>query len=172
MAELGSTLTSQAGMWIAFALIATALVLYAIDRISLVTSSLIVIAFLLSSFEILPVLDSDGHNLLGPAALLKGFANPALITILALLVIGEGLSRTGVLDRVAGAILAMGKGHQMVAPILALIFVLAVSGFLNNTPVVVIFIPIIQVLSDHLDAPPSRWMMSLRICSFLEFSKI
>ncbi len=154
-------------MWIAFGVIAIALIVYATDRISFVTSSLGILALLLLVFQLLPVIGSDGQNLLGPKYLLAGFANPALIAILALLVIGEGLSRTGVLDRVAGLIFSLGRGSAFLAPVLALVFVLIVSGFLNNTPVVVIFIPVIQVLANQLGVPSSRWMMSLSFASIL-----
>ena len=44
---------------------------------------------------------------------------------------------------------------------------LAVSGFLNNTPVVVIFIPIMQTLSERLDRSPSRMMMPLSFAAIL-----
>lgn len=154
-------------MWIAFGVIALALVLYAIDRIPLVVSSLAVLALLMLLFGFLPVPGPDGGNLLGPAELLAGFANPALIAIVALLVVGQGLARTGVLDQVAGAIFRLGRGHNAVAPILALGFVLVISGFLNNTPVVVIFIPIMQVLADQLDVSASRWMMPLSFAAIL-----
>lgn len=167
MLEFSQGFQQNFQMWIAFAVIAVALVVYATDRISFVTSSLGILALLLLLFQLFPVLGADGQNLLRPAALLAGFANPALIAILALLVIGEGLSRTGVLDRVAGLIFSLGRGSTTLAPILALVFVLVVSGFLNNTPVVVIFIPVIQVLANQLGVPSSRWMMSLSFASIL-----
>ena len=166
-AEFGQAFGQALGMWMVFAIIVLALVLYAVDRIPMALSSLAIIALLLALFQFFPIIDASGDNLLGPTPLLKGFANPALVAIIALLVIGEGLSRTGVLDRAAGFIFELGRGSRAIAPILTLVFVLAISGFLNNTPVVVIFIPIVQVLARQLDVPASRWMMSLSFASIL-----
>ncbi len=158
---------AEFGMWATFAVIVVALVLYAVERVALEVTSLGVICALLLLFHFNPIVGDDGQNLLGPDALLAGFANPALLTVVALLVMGAGLARTGVLEAGAGLLFRYGRGHAAIAPAIAFIAVLAVSGFLNNTPVVVIFIPIMQALSDRLGQPSSKLLMSLSFAAIL-----
>jgi di/tricarboxylate transporter len=133
---------SVLGMSLTFAVVLVALVLYMLERVSLELTSLGVICVLLLFFHFNPILDSTGDNILDPTRLLAGFANPALLTVIALLVMGEGLARTGVLEAGAQMFFRYGRGHTALATGLAFVAVLVVSGFMNNTPVVVIFIPI------------------------------
>lgn len=154
-------------MWATFAAIFAALTLYMIDRVPMVMTSLVTICGLLVFFHFVPVPGSDGANQLGPTALLAGFANPALITIAALLVMGEGLARTGVLEAGAGLLIRAGRGHMAVASAMAFVTVAIVSGFLNNTPVVVIFIPIMQALANRLGQSPAKLMMPLSFVAIL-----
>ncbi len=154
-------------MWAALFLIAAALVVYALERLPMEVTSLGVICVLLVFFHFFPVSGPDGANLLGPAPLLAGFASPALITVLALLVVGQGLVGTGVLDQAAQAVLSLGRYNVWLSVSLALGAALVVSAFLNNIPVVVIFIPIIQAVATRLKRSPSRYMMPLSFAGIL-----
>ena len=158
---------AEFGMWATFAVILAALVLYTAERLALEVTSLGIICALLLLFHFNPIVGADGQNLLGAETLLAGFANPALLTVVALLVMGAGLARTGVLEAGAGLLFRYGRGHAAIAPAIAFVAVLAVSGFLNNTPVVVIFIPIMQGLADRLGQPSSKLLMSLSFAAIL-----
>jgi len=158
---------TQLGMWLTFAVIVVALVMYTLERLTFELTSLGVICVLLVFFHFVPVIDADGNNLLTPTRLLAGFANPALLTVIALLVMGEGLARTGVLEAGAQMFFRYGRGHAALATGLAFVAVLLVSGFMNNTPVVVIFIPIMQALATRLGQSPSKFMMSLSFAAIL-----
>ncbi len=148
-------------MWLTFALIGVTLILYATERLPLEVTALGVICALLITFHVAPIADGDGINQLNAVQLLAGFANPALITVVALLVLGQGLAQTGVLERGAGLLLGSSRGRAGLAALLAFVAVLVTSGFLNNTPVVVIFIPIMQALADRFGYSPSRFMIPL-----------
>jgi len=141
---------AQLGMWVTFALVTVALVLYMLERVSLELTSLGVICVLLVFFHFNPIIGASGDDILDPTRLLAGFANPALLTVVALLVMGEGLARTGVLEAGAQMFFRYGRGHAALATGLAFVAVLVVSGSMNNTPVVVIFIPIMQALASRL----------------------
>ncbi len=154
-------------MWAALILIAAALVVYALERLPMEVTSLGVICVLLVFYHLFPVAGADGANLLGPAPLLAGFASPALITVLALLVVGQGLVGTGVLDQAAQAVLSLGRHNIWLSISLALGAALVISAFLNNIPVVVIFIPIIQAVATRLKRSPSRYMMPLSFAGIL-----
>lgn len=154
-------------MYAVFALIAVALVLYGTEKLPLEVTSFVIVCALIVLFQFFPVMGGDGRNLLPPVVILSGFANPALLTVLALLVLGEGLARTGVLDHVAVLVHRSAKGRSGMTVALALIMVMVVSGFLNNIPVVVLFIPIMQALAVKIDRPASRIMMSISYAAIL-----
>ncbi len=157
----------EIGPLLAFAAIAVALVLYAAPRVSMELASLAIISLLLIAFHIFPQAGADGRNRLAPVDLLAGFASPALLALLGLIVIGHGLARTGALDHGARALLRMAGGRPGAALILSLLAVLLISGILNNTPVVVIFIPILQSFAVRGGVPASRSMMILSFASIL-----
>ena len=112
-------------MWATFALIAGAIVLYATERFPLEQTSLGLLAALLL-FHFAPLEISgiarvgetvrETGRMLDARALLAGFADPALIAVLALMVVGQGLIRTGALDE---AIRIMTRRFQR-SPALAL----------------------------------------------------
>jgi di/tricarboxylate transporter len=154
-------------MALVFALIGVTLVLYATEKLPLELTSLGVICALMVLFQALPVVDADGVNLMRPLVLLSGFANPALLTVLALLILGEGLNRTGALDRVAVAVHRLSKGSQILSFLVVLLLVAATSALLNNIPVVVIFIPIMQALAVRNDRAASQYMMPLSFAAIL-----
>jgi len=156
-------------MWVTFAVIGVALVLYAWERTPMEVTSVGVICALLLFFHFFPVLGDDGANLLDAKRILLGFANPALIAVVALLVMGQGMVRTGVLDRGARLVLGLGGGGggAWVPLAVTLAAVLVVSAFLNNIPVVIIFIPIMQALAARFDHSVSRLMIPLSYAAVL-----
>ncbi len=154
-------------MWLTFGVIGAALVLYMQERVALELTSLGVVCALIVLFQILPLPGPNGTNSLGPERLLAGFASPALVTVLALLVIGQGLVRTGLLDAAAGLVLRLSRGGGLATMLLVLVAVAAVSAFLNNIPVVVIFVPIMQAVSEHLGRPAGKVMIPLSFAAIL-----
>ncbi len=154
-------------MWATFATIAATLALYAWERVPLAVTSLGVVCVLLLLFQLHPISDADGQNRLSPETLLAGFANPALLAVVALMVMGQGLVQTGVMERAAGFLLQLSRGSAFAALALAFGCVLVVSGVLNNTPVVVIFIPIMQTLAERLHHSASYVMMPLSFAAIL-----
>ena len=156
-------------MWVIFALILGALGFYIREHASMELTSLGIVCVLLVFFHFFPVLGPDGEKTVTPTRILMGFANPALITVLALLVIGQGMVRTAVLDRGAGLLLGLTRGHGGLIPTLGLLLVvaIAVSAFLNNIPVVVIFIPFFQALATRFSCSPSKLLIPLSYAAVL-----
>lgn len=154
-------------MWATFAIVAVAIVAYSLERFPLEVTSLATIAILLVLFDVAPVTNDLGQNMLDAKTLLAGFADPALVAVIALLVIGQGLVQTGALDRPAQALLAISGGRTSLLVVAALIIVAIVSGFLNNTPVVVIFIPIMAALAERLGRTASTVMIPLSFAAIL-----
>ncbi|WP_412776435.1 SLC13 family permease [Thalassospira lucentensis] len=154
-------------MWVVLALVAGSLVLYGLERISLELTSMALIATLLLFFNFFPLADANGDNMMGAATIMSGFANPALLTVLSLLVVGQGMVLTGGVSYIAGLITEHGGKQPAVAIFIGLFVVMLMSAFLNNTPVVVIFIPIIQALSERIQRSPSALMIPLSYAAIL-----
>jgi len=158
---------SSIQMWATFAVILFAIIFYALDRISMEITSLGTISILLLLFYFMPVLDSNGVNLLDLKNLLAGFSNPSLITILALLVIGQGMVQTGALETPAQIIVKHGISHPRRIILACLVSVMVISALLNNTPVVVIFIPIMITLMDKMDKSAGLILIPLSFVAIL-----
>lgn len=98
---------------------------------------------------------------------LSAFANPAPITIAAMFVLSGSLVRTGVLEYAAGAI----TKHAVDRPAMALgaFFVAAIvaSAFINNTPVVLVLIPIAIRLADAVGLAPTKLLIPLSYAAIL-----
>jgi len=154
-------------MWATFAVILGAIFFYAIDRFSMEVTSLGTISTLLLLFHFMPVLDASGSSLLDLKTLLSGFADPALITILALLVIGQGMVQTGALETPAQHIVRHGIVYPRAIILSCLVAVMIISALLNNTPVVVIFIPIMITLLDKMGKSASLVLMPLSFVAIL-----
>ncbi|HIF09450.1 MAG TPA: SLC13 family permease [Sneathiellales bacterium] len=154
-------------MWVTFAIIVIAIFAYSNDRIPLEQTSVGLIASLMLFFYLFPVAGPETDNLLGPRALLSGFAEPALITIIALLVIGQAMVQTGALDEPARLIMRLSGGRHSVAIVAIFAVALVSSAVLNNTPVVVIFIPIMSVLAEQSGRMPGSVMIPLSYSAIL-----
>src|SRR5690606_2195278 len=121
----------------AMVLTAAALVLFTRQRLPLETSSLALLAVLTVGFALFP------YPGLEPTALFAGFAHEALIAVCALMVLGQGLVQTGALEPV-GRLLAQAWGRAPFFSFLATLVVGALlSAFVNNTPIVVLLLPIL-----------------------------
>jgi len=154
-------------MWVAIAILAATMVSYAWERVSLELTSLGLVVVLLLWFLIFPLPDADGQNQLNAMRLLSGFANPTLYAVLALLVMGQAMVQTGALNSMTRLFVSVARRRRYVSVIAAVLAVLVVSAFMNNTPVVVMFIPIMQVLAQRLRWSPGRLMMPLSFAAIL-----
>ena len=154
-------------MWVTFAIILVALALYAWERTPMEVTSAGVLCALLLFFHVFPVPGEGVANRLEATRILLGFANPALIAVVALLVMGDGMARSGVLDRGARLMLGLAGGGAWLPLAVTLAAVLAVSAFLNNIPVVIIFIPIMQALAARFHRSVSTLMIPLSYAAVL-----
>lgn len=92
---------------------------------------------------------------------LSVFAHPAPITIAAMFVVSEALERTGVIESLGYWFekTAATSPKKMLVVMLAIVSVL--SGFMNNTPVVVVFMPIVLAICRRKDWMASRFLIPL-----------
>ena len=140
---------------------------YAIERFSMVFKSIVILTFLLIFFSIFPYKNQDGINLLNPQTILSGFSNTSLITVISLLILGQGVVQTRVLNGFITNFLGFFSNNTKVIIFVTLFIVLFLSAFINNTPVVIIFIPIIQGIVKNLDYSMSKFLMPLSFAAIL-----
>ena len=154
-------------MWITLALAGATIIAYAHPRLPLELTSIGLVAALLVLFHIAPLPSTEGREGLDAVALLKGFGNPAIITVVALLIVGQGMVRAGALEMISQMIYRAARGRPAPAIAVSLLTALTISAALNNTPVVVMFIPVLASLADRLGHTASRIMMPLSYCTIL-----
>lgn len=101
-----------------------------------------------------------------PAAALSGFAHPAVITIAALFVVAAGLRETGA--TVAAAPLLLGRPKTIASAQFRLMAPVAVlSAFINNTPVVAMYLPLVRDWANRIRVSPSKLLIPLSFASIL-----
>ena len=155
----------HAHMWLVFAIIVLAFVGYATDLLPMAVTSFVAICILMLLFTLWP-LETDPERL-GPDRILQGFSNQALLTVLALLIIGEGIARTGILENLVYFLLKAGGRQAWLSVLLALATILLVSAVMNNIPVVVIFIPIMRSLAERFGIHVSKVMIPVGYAAVL-----
>lgn len=106
-------------------------------------------------------------GLLPTGDLLGSFSNSAPVTIAAMFVVSAALVRTGALSYVSYVI---ERGAER-APILilpaVLVMTMVASAFMNNTPVVIVLIPVVIGLTRKLGHAPSRYLMPLSFAAIM-----
>ena len=106
-------------------------------------------------------------GILGPLELFHGFSNQAVITIAAMFVLSAALTRTGTVAALGGKLADLSKGSSQRFLTYCLLTVCVMSAFINNTPVVVVFIPAVLSICTKTGQSPSKFLMPISFASML-----
>ena len=99
--------------------------------------------------------------------LFDGFASNAVISIIAVMIVGAGLDRTGIMNKVAAAILKHGGTTEArVLPIVSGT-VGFISSFLQNVGAAALFLPVVSRISVRSGIPLGRLLMPMGFCAIL-----
>lgn len=98
---------------------------------------------------------------------LAGFADPNIVLIGALFVIGEGLVRTGVARRIGDWLGRIAGGNEGRSLVMLMLAAAGLGAFMSGTAVVAIFIPIVLRLCQGTGASPKALMMPLAVAALL-----
>ncbi|HQR52907.1 MAG TPA: SLC13 family permease [Burkholderiales bacterium] len=98
---------------------------------------------------------------------LAGFSDPNIVLIAALFVIGEGLARTGVAQRLGDWLVAQAGTSQLRMVVLLMVVVGALGAVMSSTGVVAIFIPIVARIAQSTNTAPGKLMMPLSVAALL-----
>ncbi|RGP38487.1 SLC13 family permease [Pseudotabrizicola alkalilacus] len=97
----------------------------------------------------------------------NALSNAAPWTIAAMFIIAGGLVRTGALDSATQYALRYVKTHPKTALVVISLGVISMSAFMNNTPIVVVMIPVFMQIARQLSLSPSRLMIPLSYLAIL-----
>lgn len=106
-------------------------------------------------------------GILTPKEMLEGFSNKGMITVAMLYLVSEGIRQSGALGQVIKKMLPEGKTTVSKALVRILPPVAFISAFLNNTPVVVIFAPIIKRWAETVKLPATKFLIPLSFVTIL-----
>ena len=106
-------------------------------------------------------------NLADTSRLFDGFASNAVISIIAVMIIGAGLDKTGLMSIIAGYILKVGGNtEKKIIPIIAG-SVGIISSFMQNVGAAALFLPVVSRISVRTELPMSRLLMPMGFCAIL-----
>ncbi|VAX07979.1 Transporter, sodium/sulfate symporter family [hydrothermal vent metagenome] len=99
--------------------------------------------------------------------LFDGFSSNAVISIIAVMVIGNGLDKTGVMSKVAAKILKIGgRTERRIVPLISGA-VGVISGFMQNVGAAALFLPVVSRISARTSLPLSRLLMPMGFTAIL-----
>ena len=147
-------------------LTAVALFLFTRDQIPLESSSLTILILLTAGFQLFPY-EKNGEVLVGPIDFFAGFGNEALVAICALMMVGKALETTGALQPLATVVGRAWSSRPVLALLTTLVAGAILSAFMNNTPIVVLLMPILVGASLRSKFPVSGVMMPMGLATII-----
>ncbi|RFF27906.1 MULTISPECIES: SLC13 family permease [unclassified Wenzhouxiangella] len=147
-------------------LVLLALVLFSRDRIPLETSSLVVLAILTIGFQVFPYVAPDGRELT-PTDFYAGFGHQALIAVCSLMILGHGLIRSGALEPVGRGLAISWRRAPKLSMLATLLVCAVLSAFINNTPIVVMLLPILIGVALRTGQSPSGMLLPVGLISIV-----
>jgi len=106
-----------------------------------------------------PLISSDN--------LFSGFSSNAVISVMAVMIIGAGLDKTGLMTRLAALILSKGgKTETRIIPMVSGT-VAFISSFMQNIGAAALFLPVVSRISSRTNIPMSRLLMPMGFCAIL-----
>jgi len=148
-----------------------ALTLFTRDKIPLQTSALVVLCLLAIGFVIFPYeyFNKALNKVVevNPVDFFHGFGHEALIAVCALMIVGNGLVRTGSLEPIGNVLSNMWKLSPSISLLMTLLISAGLSAFINNTPIVVLLIPILVSVALSTKSNPSALLMPMGFASLI-----
>jgi len=156
------TLTTEM-IWV-MAFLAFTIYLF-VSEIVRVDVAAVLVMVLLGLTTIIP--DHIVPSLVDANQLFDGFASNAVISIIAVMIIGAGLDKTGVMVKVAAFIMKIGGStEQRIIPLISG-SVGFISSFMQNVGAAALFLPVVNRISKRTGLPMSRLLMPMGFCAIL-----
>jgi di/tricarboxylate transporter len=151
--------------WVTAMLLLT-IYLFAFEVVS-VDLAAVTIMVLLGLSSLLAPYMGLAQGLVDTKHLFDGFSSNAVMSIIAVMIIGAGLDKTGIMSKVAGFILRVGgTGEARIIPIISST-VGIISSFMQNVGAAALFLPVVSRISARSGLPMSRLLMPMGFCAIL-----
>ena len=151
-------------MLLTLSLMIFAIIGYSTRKFPIDAVSISVLGLLFLIFEIYPV---DGISF---DDFIAGFSNHGLLTVMALLVVAQGVYSTGILNTFVDNIMHLNRDLQTSKStmlILLLLIVAVFSSVMNNTPIIIIFIPLVSIIAEKMNLSISKALIPLSYAGIL-----
>jgi len=151
-------------MFITLSIMIFAIIGYSTRRFPVDAVSISVLGLLFLIFEIYPVKGINFDDFIA------GFSNQGLLTVMALLVVAQGVYSTGILNTFVDNIMHLNRDLQTSKStllILLLLIVAIISSIMNNTPIIIIFIPLVSIIADKMNLSISKALIRLSYAGIL-----
>lgn len=126
-----------------------AIVLFATEIVSIdLTAILVMLALVLS-------------GVISPEEGVRGFSNSATITVAFMFVLSSALYKTGSIQLIGPGLANIFRKNFSIGMIILMLVVASISSFINNTPVVAIFIPIVVQLAENIGKSPTKMLIPI-----------
>ncbi len=139
--------------WLVLGVIVVAVLLFVTEFFSIDVVALLI----LSSLVLL--------GIISPEEGVAGFANPATITVAFMFVLSAALLKTGALQLMTPKLAGLFKSNYLLGMISLVLFVGFISAFVNNTPVVAVFIPVAVQIAHTSNISPSKLLIPISFAS-------
>jgi di/tricarboxylate transporter len=141
----------------ALALTGAMFVAFARGRIAVEIVSLVTITVIALALYFVPMPEGSPYD--GLSLAFSGFGHPALVTICALMIMGRGLVVTGALEPLVRVLERIWRMNQQLGLLITLLLAFGLSMIINDTPVLVLLLPILVQLSTRGGMAASRTLI-------------
>jgi di/tricarboxylate transporter len=162
---LASVVPSIEVAWVTAILLLT-IYLFAFEIVGVDVAAVSIMVILGLSTLLAPVMGLD-EGLVDTRFLFNGFSSNAVMSIIAVMIIGAGLDKTGLMSQVAAFILKVGgTSEKRIIPIISST-VGVISSFMQNVGAAALFLPVVSRISARSGLPMSRLLMPMGFCAIL-----
>lgn len=162
---LASVVPSIEIAWVTALLLLT-IYLFAFEIVGVDVAAITIMVILGLTSLMAPLMGLE-KGLIDTQYLFRGFSSNAVMSIIAVMIIGAGLDRTGMMNSVAAFILKVGgKTEKRIIPIISST-VAIISSFMQNVGAAALFIPVVSRISARSGLPMSRLLMPMGFCAIL-----
>lgn len=143
---------------VVFAIIALALALFVTETLPVDVTAILVLVLLIILEPWTQMAPEDGF---------LGFSNHATLTVLALFIVSDAIRQTGIIQLIGRKIVSFtgASRNRQLSVIMGLAG--GSAGFVNNTPIVAIFIPMVTDIADRTGVSPSKLLIPLSYAAML-----
>ena len=151
--------------WVVIILLFT-IYLFVFEIVDVDVAAILIMVLLGLTTLLAPMMGLE-EGLVDSSKLFNGFSSNAVMSIIAVMIIGAGLDKTGVMGKVASFILrAGGTNEKRIIPIISST-VGIISSFMQNVGAAALFLPVVSRISGRSGLPMSRLLMPMGFCAIL-----